>query len=54
MRDARDAQTHAKKGLLKPWQKHQWCISLERVVGAELVWPMEEILKLYAEDYDCE
>ena len=34
---------------MKPWQKQQWCIP---TVGAEFVWRMEDILDLYAEEYD--
>ena len=36
-------------GVVKPWQKHQWCIP---TVGAAFVARMEDVLDLYAEPYD--
>jgi hypothetical protein len=37
------------KNDLKPWQRQKWCIPT--VIGARLVWRMENILDLYAEPY---
>lgn len=34
---------------MKPWLRQQWCIP--RVIGAEFVWRMEDILDLYAQPY---
>ncbi len=34
---------------MKPWRRQQWCIPS---VGAEFVWRMEDVLDLYAEEYD--
>jgi len=36
---------------LKPWQKQQWCIAQ---VGADFVWRMEDVLRLYEQPYDEE
>jgi transposase len=36
---------------LKPWRRQQWCIPS---VGAEFVWRMEDVLDLYAQDYDSQ
>ncbi|MCA1726010.1 MAG: IS630 family transposase [Thermomicrobia bacterium] len=38
-----------KKGGIKPWQHKQWCIP---TVSAEYVCCMEDVLHLYAEEYD--
>jgi hypothetical protein len=48
----RNDPTRAKKnatGVVKPWQKKQWCIP---AVGAAFVARMEDVLDLYAEPYD--
>ena len=37
-----------KKGL-KPWLRKRWCIP---TIGAEFVWRMEDVLDVYARDYD--
>lgn len=34
---------------MKPWVRQKWCIPT--VVGSDFVWRMEDILDLYAEDY---
>jgi len=48
----RDDPARAKKnatGVVKPWQKRQWCIP---AVGAAFVARMEDVLDLYAAPYD--
>lgn len=46
----RNGAARAKKNVLKPWQRQQWCIPK---VGASFVARMEDVLDLYAEPYDA-
>lgn len=46
---ARNHQRDAQKNKLKPWLRKQWCVG---TVTAEYVAAMEDVLDLYAEDYN--
>ncbi len=41
---------HAKKNVLKPWLKQQWC--LPRNHDGEFVWRMEDVLEVYHRPYN--
>jgi hypothetical protein len=45
----RDDPHSFEKNVLKPWQHEHWCLPS---VGAEFVAAMEDVLDLYAEEYD--